>query len=225
MRVLVRSFGCSSNVADGEVMAGCLRKADFDLCHTVDEADVVVYNTCGVKAPTENKVIHLLKQVPVDRRLVVAGCLPLIDFSRICQEVRFDAVVGPAFGEGIVDVVKRVLKGERVVALDGSLCSQSSLDLPRARVNSVIGIVPVTYGCMGECSYCCVRFARGKLRSFGVDDVVRHVRNSLDEGVREFWFTGQDIASYGLDLGCNIVGLLRKFVLFQGLVDFGFVLV
>ncbi len=191
-------------------MAGCLREAGFELVQDMKTADVVVYNTCGVKTPTENKIVHLLKQVPADKRLIVAGCLPLINFSRLSREVRFDALVGPAFGEGIVDAVRRVLNREKLVVLDGSLCSKSVLSLPRARVNPIIGIVPVTYGCVGECSYCCVRFARGKLRSSNVDEVADCVRRSLSEGVREFWLTGQDVASYGLDVGNNIVDLLRK---------------
>ena len=209
MRVFVRSFGCSSSVADGEVLAGCLRSAGFELVQNLAEAEVVVYNTCGVKAPTENKIIHLLKQVPADKRLIVAGCLPLINFSRLSQEVRFDAAVGPAFGEGIVGVVKRVLDGERVVVLGDSLCSKPDLGLPRVRANPLVGVVPVTYGCVGECSHCCVRFARAKLRSFGVKEVTGNVAKCLNEGVREFWLTGQDVACYGLDLGVNLVDLLK----------------
>jgi MiaB/RimO family radical SAM methylthiotransferase len=110
-----------------------------------------------------------------------------------------------------VDVVKRVASGEKVVALNGSP-RKLALSLPRVRVNPVVSIVPVTYGCVGECSYCCVRFARGSLRSFSVDEVVDYVRRSLGEGVREFWFTGQDVACYGLDLDASVgvVDLSRK---------------
>lgn len=221
MRVFVRSFGCSSSVADGEVLAGCLNAAGFELARSIADADAVVFNTCAVKAPTENKIIHMLKEVPADKRLVVAGCLPLIDFSRLCREVRFDAAVGPAFGEGIVDVMKRVACGEKVIALDG-VQRKPALGLPRVRLNPVVGIVPVTYGCVGECSYCCVRFARGGLRSFGVDEVADYVRKSLSEGVREFWFTGQDVACYGLDLenGANFVDLLKKVCVIDGCGEF-----
>jgi MiaB-like tRNA modifying enzyme len=211
LRVFVQSFGCSSSIADGEVLAGCLKVAGFELAGSVEEAEVVVFNTCAVKAPTENKIIHLLKEVPADKRLVVAGCLPLINFPRLSREVRFDAVVGPAFDESIVNVVKRVISGEKVVVLD---CPQHkpALSLPRVRVNPAVGVVPVTYGCAGECSYCCVRFARGSLRSSGVSEVADYVQKSLGEGVREFWFTGQDVACYGLDLsaGVSVVDLLKK---------------
>lgn len=220
MRVFVRSFGCSSSMADGEVLAGCLRSAGFELVQSLAEAEVVVYNTCGVKAPTENKIIHLLKQVPADKRLIVAGCLPLINFSRLNQEVRFDAAVGPAFGEGIVGVVKRVLDGERVMVVDSSSGFKPSLGLPRVRVNPVIGIIPITSGCVGECSYCCVRFARGKLQSVGIDEVKKYVGNCLSKGVREFWLTGQDVACYGLDVGGNVVDVLRSVCGVDGFEEF-----
>jgi MiaB-like tRNA modifying enzyme len=210
LSVFVRSFGCSSNAADGEVMAGCLRSEGFELVDNVERANVVVYNTCGVKTPTENRIIHLLKRVPADKRLIVAGCLPLIDFSRLSREVRFDAVVGPAPGTQIVDAVRCVLNGEKYVVLKGSLCSKPSLSLPRVSVNPFICIVPVAYGCVGECSYCCARFARGRLRSFIVTEIADYVSRKLSEGVKEFWFTGQDVASYGLDLGVDIVDLLKK---------------
>jgi len=218
VKVFVRGFGCSSSVADAEVMAGCLHEAGFALVKELDDADVVVYNTCGVKAPTEDRMFYLLKTVPPDKRLIVAGCLPLINYPRLASNVRFDAVVGPAFGNKIVDVVKRVLDGEKIVVLDGSLRSKPSLGLPRVRVNSVVGIVPVAYGCVGECSYCCVRFARGGLRSFGIDEIVGYVEKNLREGVREFWFTGQDVACYGLDVGVDFVDLLRNVC---GISDFG----
>ena len=219
LRVLVRSFGCSSSVADGEVMAGCLRAAGLELTASIEEADVVVFNTCAVKSPTENKMIHLLKRVPPEKRLVVAGCLPLINYPRLLHEVRFDAVVGPAFGERIVDVVERVAKGERVITLDGSQ-RKADLDLPRVRMNPVVGIVPIAYGCLGDCSYCCVHFARGRLRSFGVDEVVDCVRKSLGEGIREFWLTGQDVGCFGLDSHGkeNVVDLVQKICLVS---DFG----
>ncbi|MGQ9565403.1 MAG: tRNA (N(6)-L-threonylcarbamoyladenosine(37)-C(2))-methylthiotransferase [Candidatus Bathyarchaeales archaeon] len=209
MKVFVQGFGCSSSISDAEVMAGCLRDAGFELVGYIEEADVVVYNTCGVKAPTENKMFHLLKAVPTRKRLVVAGCLPLINYPRLMRDARFDAVVGPAFGDRIVEVVKRVLCGEKVVCLNDSLRNKPCLDLPRARVNSIVGITPVAYGCGGKCSYCCVRFARGELRSFRIDEIVDYVEKSLNAGVKEFWFTGQDVACYGWDIGVDFVDLLK----------------
>jgi MiaB-like tRNA modifying enzyme len=208
VRVFVRSFGCSSNVADGEVLAGCLREAGFELVSEIQKADIVIYNTCAVKAPTENRVIEIMRKTPKDKKVVVAGCLPLINFERLCREVSFHGVVGPAIGEKIVDVAKRVANGEKVVMLEKVQFNMPSLSLPRLRVNPVVSIVPVCYGCLGACTYCCVIFARGSLRSYSVNEIVSCIKHGLKEGVKEVWLTGQDVACYGRDIGSNLVNLL-----------------
>src|SRR3989304_1521639 len=102
MRVFIKSFGCSSNLADGEVLAGCLAEAGYKLVGSTSAAGIVICNTCAVKGPTEDRMINILRRVPADKKLVVAGCLPLINFERLCNEVRFDGVVGPANGGKIV---------------------------------------------------------------------------------------------------------------------------
>ncbi|MCS7123904.1 MAG: tRNA (N(6)-L-threonylcarbamoyladenosine(37)-C(2))-methylthiotransferase [Candidatus Bathyarchaeota archaeon] len=208
-KVFLKSFGCSTNLADGEVMAGCLAKAGYTLVNSLAEADVVVYNTCAVKGPTENRMINFLKLATKDKKLVVVGCLPLINFERLQREVFFDGAAGPALGEKIVDVVEAVLRGEKVLALDNAEKAKPSLNLPRVRVNPVVGIIPINYGCLGSCSYCCVVFARGRLRSYTVDEIVERVKLDLASGVREFWLTSQDTACYGLDIGTSLPELLR----------------
>jgi threonylcarbamoyladenosine tRNA methylthiotransferase CDKAL1 len=208
MRVFVRSFGCSASLADGEVLAGCLAGAGYELADSVAAADVVVYNTCAVKGPTENRVIEVLRRVPKGKRVVVAGCLPLISYERLCREVRFDGVVGPAVGNGIVEVLRRVLEGEKVVELEGALNAKPELGLPRLRGNPVVSVVPVSYGCLGSCAYCCVVFARGHLRSYTVKEIAERVRKDYAAGAREFWVTSQDTACYGRDIGTDLAGLL-----------------
>ena len=209
MQVFVKSFGCSTNLADGEILAGCLAKAEYKLVNSVTSADVIIYNTCAVKGPTENRIIEILKRVPANKKVIIAGCLPLINFERLCKEVRFDGVVGPAAGDGIIEIVKRVLNGERVVALEGAVNAKPSLNLPRLRLNPVISIIPINYGCLGTCAYCCVVFARGHLRSYGIQEIVERVKKDLAMGVQEFWITSQDTACYGRDRGTNLAELLN----------------
>ena len=209
MQVFVKSFGCSTNLADGEVLAGCLAEAGYKLVNSVTSADVIIYNTCAVKGPTENRIIEILKRVPANKKVIVAGCLPLINFERLCKEVRFDGIVGPAAGDKIVEVVKRVFNGERVVALEGAVNVKPSLNLPRLRLNPVISIIPINYGCLGTCAYCCVVFARGHLRSYGIQEIVERVKKDLAMGVQEFWITSQDTACYGRDRGMNLAELLN----------------
>jgi threonylcarbamoyladenosine tRNA methylthiotransferase CDKAL1 len=216
MRVFLKSYGCSANQADGEVMKGCLAQAGIELVESASAADVVVVNTCAVKGPTENRVIDALKRCPQGRKLVVAGCLPLTSYDRLLREVRFDGAVGPAAGKGIVEVVEQVFRGEKVTALNDALVAKPSLALPQLRSNKVISVVPVNYGCLGACAYCCVVFARGRLRSYTVENVLGRVRRDLAAGAREFWVTSQDTACYGRDLGVNLAVLLEALTTVSG---------
>jgi threonylcarbamoyladenosine tRNA methylthiotransferase CDKAL1 len=206
-RVYVESFGCPTSKADGEFMAGCLSEAGYEVVDGAEDADVLIYNTCAVKSPTENRMISMLKRAPKGKRLVVAGCLPLINLERLKVEVDFDGVVGPGQGSEIVEVVRAVCRGEKAVLLKGN--SMPSLDLPKISVNEVVGIVPISYGCLGSCSYCCVRFARGRLRSYRVEELVERVKRDLDSGAREVWLTSQDTACYGKDINASLAELLR----------------
>jgi len=213
-RVYVKSFGCSANLADGEVIAGCLSKAGFEVVDEPQDAEILLYNTCAVKSPTENRVIDILRKAPRDKRLVVTGCLPLINFERLKNEVEFDGVTGPAPGAKIVEILCRVVAGEKVVFLGG--VSKPSLCLPRIPVNPVVSVVPINYGCLGDCSYCCVHFARGRLRSYLVDEIVERVKQDLVSGAREVWLTSQDTACYGKDIGASLADLLRRICGIEG---------
>lgn len=216
MQIFLRSFGCSSNMADGEVLAGCLTNAGFTLTQSEANADIVIYNSCAVKGPTENRIIDALKRVPQEKKIIVAGCLPLISLERLVREVRFDAVVGPALGKEIVEVVKRVAEGEHIVALEDALTAKPELDLPRVQSNPVVSVVPVNYGCLGSCAYCCVVHARGHLRSYKISDVVNRVKRDLAAGAKEFWVTSQDTACYGRDIGTNLAELLNALTQVEG---------
>jgi threonylcarbamoyladenosine tRNA methylthiotransferase CDKAL1 len=217
-RVLVKSFGCSSNLADAEFMRGSLAKAGFELVEKAADADVLIYNTCAVKSPTENRAIEELKDAAKwkEKKLLVAGCLPLINFERLKSQVRFDGVLGPASGAKIVDAVQSVLLGEKVQWLNLDVRAKPRLDLPKQSSNPVVTIVPVAYGCLGSCSYCCVVYARGRLCSCGIEEISQRVSSDLAAGAKEVWLTGQDMACYGQDIGVNLTDLLKTICALEG---------
>ncbi len=216
MLIYVKGFGCSSNLADTEVLAGVLKEAGHSIVRNPISAELELYNTCAVKAPTEDRIVGLLKRVSKKKKLIVAGCLPLVNFERLMKEVRFDGVVGPAFGEEIVAVVREVSLGLHVERLEKDSTSMPPLDLPREPVNPLISIIPISHGCLGACSYCCVRFARGKLRSYEVDEIRCRVEKDVEEGIGEFWLTSQDTACYGKDIGTDLADLMKEICCVDG---------
>jgi MiaB-like tRNA modifying enzyme len=208
--VFLRSFGCSSNTADAEFMRGCLVNAGFKLVGNAEDADVLVFNTCGVKSPTENRIIEELKEAAkLEKKLLVAGCLPLINLKRLRSQVKFDGVLSPSSAGRIVEAVQSVLSGKKIQWLKDRAELKPLLSLPRQTSNPVVNIVPVAQGCLGSCSYCCVVFARGRLRSCTVDEVFERIRSDLQGGAKEVWLTGQDMACYGRDIGTSLVDLLK----------------
>ena len=210
----MKSFGCSTNMADGEFITGCLSTEGYEIADRIEDADVLVYNTCAVKTPTENRMIDLLKKTPKTKKVIVTGCLPIINFDRLKREVRFDGILGPAPGLKIVEVIQRVVRNERVMLLNAG--TKPGLDLPRCFENSIVSIVPVAYGCLGACSYCCVVSARGRLRSYSIDEIVDRVKNDVASGAKEVWLTSQDMACYGQDIGVTLIDLLEKICTIEG---------
>jgi len=216
MRIHIKSFGCSTNLADSETIAGCIAEAGFTLTRSASKADIIIYNTCAVKGPTENRIINTIKRTPKNKKIIITGCLPLINFERLRRETRFNAATGPAAAPQIVAIIKRVLNGENVTALENALTAKPSLNLPRVKSNSAISIIPINYGCLGKCAYCCVTFARGNLRSYSITEIAERVKQDLAAGTKEFWLTSQDTACYGKDTGTNLATLLNTIANVEG---------
>jgi len=206
-KIKIFNYGCSSNIADSETLAGCLKQAGYTLTKTETEAELIIYNSCAVKGPTENRIINDIKHAPKDKKIIVAGCLPKINYERLHREANFDAAIGPAIGEKIVDVVKRVLSGEKVIELTAHK-EIPPLTLPKVRTNPVVSVVPINFGCLGSCAYCCVVQARGHLKSYSIPEIIGRIKEDYEMGVQEIWLTSQDTASYGRDIHTNLAELI-----------------
>jgi MiaB-like tRNA modifying enzyme len=206
--IFIKNYGCSSNTADGETLAGCLKQAGYTLTTNQTQADLIIYNTCAVKGPTENHIINDIKQTPKNKKIILTGCLPKINLERLTREVPFDAATGPAAGEQIINIVKQVLEGQKIIALTTSK-EKPPLTLPKLQTNPIISIIPINFGCLGNCSYCCVVHARGHLQSYTIPQITQRIQTDHNAGCQEFWLTSQDTASYGKDIQTNLVQLLH----------------
>jgi len=213
-RIYVRSFGCPTNLADGEAIVDYLSEAGYEVVQEIEEADILIYNTCAVKTPTENRIMNILKSSPANKKLVVTGCLPLINFERLRVETKADGIVGPSPGIRIVEAVSKVASGQEVIMLEKDF--KPSLNVSKVRKHKVIGIIPINYGCLGSCSYCCVVFARGRLRSYKIDEIVERIKFDLASGVKEIWLTSQDTGCYGKDIESNLAALLGQICKIDG---------
>ena len=175
--------------------AGLLAEAGHTVVGSPEEADAYVVLTCTVKTPTETKVIKRLRELSSSGRpLVVAGCMPKAQRELVAEAAPEASLVGPDDLLSIVDAVDAALDERRVEEIDGSPVDRTCL--PRLRANPVVHIAPISTGCLGNCSYCIVRRARGRLHSFPAEQIVEDARRAIDEGCREIWVTAEDTAAY-----------------------------
>ncbi len=204
MRISIETYGCSSNQAESEIMAGILEEAGHEL---VDGgADLTIVNSCIVKEPTEAKLLSRLAQI--NGRLIVAGCAPEGIYEKIKDVAPNASILSTHHVSKIAEVAADTLEGKQIELLGHS--EEIKLSMPRIRKNSVIGIVQIASGCNSACSYCCVRHVKGELFSYPPDDILEEISNAVKNGCREIWITSQDNSCYGFDTGSDLPELLNK---------------
>ncbi|XP_057830865.1 uncharacterized protein LOC131041701 isoform X3 [Cryptomeria japonica] len=140
--------------------------------------------------------------------LVVAGCVP--QGSRNLKELDGVSVIGVQQIDHIVEVVEETLKGHEVRLLKRS--TLPALNLPKVRKNKFVEILPINVGCLGACTYCKTKHARGHLGSYTVDTLVNRVKTVIAEGVKEIWLSSEDTGAYGRDIKVNLPILLKALV-------------
>jgi len=207
------TLGCAQNQADSEYMSGLLKKAKFDFVETIEKADIVIFNTCTVKGPVENSFFRQLDELHEKyayKIIIIAGCIPQADHEKLKKY----SLVGTRQFHTIVQVVEEVLNNNILKMLEFN--EVPSLKLPRVRKNSVVEIIPINLGCLGECSFCKVKQARGNLHSYSIEEIKGETVLALKDGVKEIWLTSQDAGCYGFDIGTNLIALLKELCTISG---------
>ncbi|PIN74895.1 hypothetical protein COV17_04470 [Candidatus Woesearchaeota archaeon CG10_big_fil_rev_8_21_14_0_10_36_11] len=210
-----KTYGCAANQADSEQMAGLLREAQFSPSDTIEDADIVIFNTCTVKGPSESQFFKDLEEFKVEhpyKIVIVAGCIAQTDpHNSLLKDV---SCIGTKQIHHIVEVVEESLNDNVVKMLE--MGEMPPLNLPRIRKNPVIEIVPISRGCMGACSFCKTKAARKNLVSYPIQDIITETKNAVQDGVKEIWLTAQDTFCYGFDIGTDLPALLKELVTIPG---------
>ena len=204
-KVYVKTFGCSHNISDSEYMSGMLAAYGYDLDCTETTADCIVINSCTVKDPSQAAFMNLVKKADTTNTpVVVAGCVPQGD--RKLKGLENTSMLGVQQIDRVVDAVQETLKGNTVRLL--SKATLPSLDLPKVRKNPLVEIIPLSTGCLGNCTYCKTKHARGKLGSYAPEAILKRALDVAAEGVMEIWLTSEDTGAYGIDLNTSLSALL-----------------
>jgi len=207
MKIHIKTFGCTANKADSHRIMQLLASQGHVFVDNPDLADLVVVNTCTVTQTTQQKVlkyINLLSDLGKD--VVVAGCLPAAQ-PDILDGIDYPSVT-PASLDDINDIV-----GSNIVGSNG-ITAPTLHDVPI--LEGVTGIVSISQGCLGQCSYCIVKQARGKLVSRPVHDIFDEIRLLVQQGAREIQLTSQDTSAYGMDTCIRLPELLHVVTAVEG---------
>ena len=192
------------NQGDSEILRALVARR-HELAAAPEQSDAVVVNSCAVVGFTERKVLREVRRHKLaGRRVILTGCLP-------------GANPRAALASGADVVLPLQSIAEINSALEGRAVHIASPpakpELPKLRHRgSAIAIVAISEGCLGACSYCATRFARGRLRSFPVESIVKEVEHALRQGYREVQLTSQDTAVYGRDISATLPELLNELV-------------
>ncbi len=209
----IQTSGCAANQADSEQMAGLLKQAKFELVETIENADVMVFNTCTVKTSEENPFftqLELFKKEHPYKIVVIAGCIPQTDK----QKLKGYSLVSSKQIHNIVQVVEEALHDNVLQLLSNE--EMPSLHLPKVRKNAVVEILPINRGCVKAGAFYKTKPAQGSLVSYPLAEIVTAAKKAVTEGVQEIWLTSQDTFSYGLDIGTDLPTLLEQLVQIPG---------
>jgi MiaB-like tRNA modifying enzyme len=215
-KVVIETYGCTLNQADSRIMGHILKENGYEVEYGKYEgnADYLIVNTCTVKSPTENKIIYRLRKLKgLGKKLIVAGCLASADTQKVINIVPDASIITTSNVNKIADVLKFIENGKNVVIDSYNRIDKLQYGLEN---NSVIARIPISEGCLSNCSFCETKFARGPLNSFSEELILRAVKNAVEQGSKEIELTSQDIGAYGADRKTNIAELLKKVVEIEG---------
>ena len=222
MKYHIWTEGCQMNVADSQRVGSSLEHLGYTFTETIEEADVIVLNTCVVRQSAEDKALGRLSSLlPLKRQnpnLVInlMGCLVGVrGADKLRERLPYVDVFSPPSDPG--PLVSYLSQGE-IRSLEDSetthrfLMMDDELILPQHERGQLVSAhVPIVYGCSHACTFCIIPFRRGVERSRPVGDIVAEIRSLAAQGVKEITLLGQIVDRYGKDIpdGPNLAALLR----------------
>lgn len=197
------TYGCQMNVADSERMAGLLKQIGYTLTDDFDDADLILINTCCVRATAEDKVFgqigrfKALKTQKPSLILGVAGCMAQKEGANLIKRApHVDFVLGTGQSSEVARVVQSLELERRHVVDTSNVSGDIPSEVFPLRDGKVSTFVPIMYGCNNFCTYCIVPYVRGREHSRKPEEIFAEVRQAVDEGFKEITLLGQNVNSY-----------------------------
>ena len=210
----ILTFGCQMNVRDSETIKGILESLGYIETDNPDEADLLLFNTCSVRENPERKVYGRIQQYKEDSGKIIGICGCMVqqgaEFEYIKNELpQVRLVFGTHNIHELPELLEKAEEGQRVLNVWED--KQEIVEgLPAKRDQGVKAFVNISYGCNNFCTYCIVPYTRGREKSRTPENIISEVRELAQNGYKEVTLLGQNVNSYGKDLGLDFAALLEK---------------
>ncbi len=214
------TYGCQMNESDTERINGQLEELGYQPAEKMDDADIIIMNTCSIRQNAEEKVygkigeIKKLKEKNPRLLLGIAGCMAQENKGKLIERMPIiDFVIGPYHIHDLKDIISNEnAKGSHVVKTERNPHSVSDYsDLKAVRKSHIFAWIPIMQGCNKFCTYCIVPYTRGRELSRPVEAICKEIQELANEGYKEVTLLGQNVNSYGLDFrnGTDFGTLIR----------------
>ena len=208
-KFFVRTYGCQMNEHDSEKIKGMLKSVDFSEGTSVDDADIVILNTCAIRENAHDKVFGFLgvlkhlKQSKPDLLIGLCGCMAQeeVVVNDILNKYKYvDFVCGTHNLDNMLSIIKNKIDTDKrqieVLSYEGDVVE----GVPVVRDSKYSAWIDIIYGCDKFCTYCIVPYTRGTQRSRKHEDIVEEVKKLVNDGYKEVTLLGQNVNAYGKDL-------------------------
>jgi len=193
VKVYLEAYGCSQNIAETYMLAQSMG----EIVSSPEEADTILIGTCVVIEHTENRMLRRIKELKkYGKKVVVYGCLPS------ARKELLDMDVVPI-------ATWEFERADEILGLDKS-------PMDEVFIWDAVATIPIANGCLGQCTYCITRLARGRVKSRSEEWILKLVERALDRGAVEIRISAQDTAAYGRDIGTNIAELVNSIASIPG---------
>lgn len=227
INIYLIALGCSKNLVDAECMSTILRNDGFGIVDNIDDADVVIVNTCGFIESAKTEAINTILsaadyKVPAGKvqKLIVTGCLSQRYPDEILKEMpEVDAVLGTSRYQDIARIVHELLGQNEAIRDVKDAGGMEHLLLERDISTGSYAWLKIGEGCLHRCAFCAIPLIRGTFKSRPMEDILKEAESIAAKGIKEIVLAAQDTTNYGVDLykKRSLAELLRKLSRIDGI--------
>ena len=201
MNIYLEVYGCTANKSDASLIKGIIKDSNHEMVENVDDADSIVLLTCTVIDTTEQRMLSRLKKFKkTGKNIIVTGCMAYIQAELVKSALPSAKLLPPQNSYQILDILENK---------EAAFVDKNKTLFPKYYEN-IIAPISIAEGCLFSCSYCITTKARGKLKSYPIDEIIQDVNSAVKHGCKEIQLTSQDTSSYGLDFESSLGELLTN---------------